>query len=752
MQDGSTRPTGGYGNRPPPGAPAPGEPEHTLRLGEPAHTALFPTVFGADVPMSTVGDPLVGQLLDGRYQITQRLARGGMATVYQAVDTRLTRTVAVKIMHVGLGDDADFARKFDREARAAAKLSHPNVVSVFDQGQGRLDGGISRPYIVMEYVDGSTLRDLINRDAPLTPLRALQLIEPVLSALAAAHDAGLVHRDVKPENVLIGDRGQLKVADFGLAKAISSQTQTATQGLLIGTVSYLPPELVVSGRSDARSDVYSTGIVLFELLTGIKPHTGDTPIQVAYAHVHKDVPRPSTFPTAGPIPPYLDALVTRATSRNADHRPHDARVLLTQVRRVRSALEQGLADDVELTQDLSGYAGPIAIEVGADDRADYEATQLVPDPRRPVPPTRMITTPTSALSAPTVSYAPPPGPASAFSGPTTPTSAYSPPTVFEAPPPPVPRTSSVVAPERVAALRARQVRKRRRGLAALLIVLLLTTLAALAGWYLTEGRFTSTPALAALPRAEAEQVASKSEVRLQFSDRYSESVARGEVIETDPGPGSKVRKGSTVEAALSLGPERYPMPTVVGLTQSAAETAVQQSKLRVGAVTEKYSETIVAGIVLGGSHKAGASLKPNTAISLEVSRGPRPIKIVNYRGKDADAAKTALTKAGFQVVEAKAVNSDKYARGEVLTQDPSSGRAAKGTTITLTRSLGPVMVTVPTVSRMGIKAAKETLEAAGFKTRTRQASIYLGLGYVHRTDPPALSQAPKGSVITIFVV
>ena len=283
--------------------------------------------------MTTVGDPLVGRLLDGRYQITERLARGGMATVYRAVDTRLTRTVAVKVMHVGLGDDAEFARKFDREARAAARLAHPNVVAVFDQGSDLIEGHSSRPYIVMEHVDGYTLRDVINREAPMLPLRALEVIEPVLAALAAAHDAGLVHRDVKPENVLISDRGQIKVADFGLAKAISSQTSTATQGLLIGTVSYLPPELVVSGQADARSDVYSTGVVLFELLTGRKPHTGDTPIQVAYAHVHADVPAPSRFPTAGPVPPYLDALVARATSRIPSARPADARVLLTEVRR-----------------------------------------------------------------------------------------------------------------------------------------------------------------------------------------------------------------------------------------------------------------------------------------------------------------------------------------------------------------------------------------------------------------------------------
>ena len=348
----------------PPGAPWPGAHEPTLRLGATANTANFPTVFGAGVSMTTVGDPLVGRLLDGRYQITERLARGGMATVYRAVDTRLTRTVAVKVMHVGLGDDAEFARKFDREARAAARLAHPNVVAVFDQGSDLIEGHSSRPYIVMEHVDGYTLRDVINREAPMLPLRALEVIEPVLAALAAAHDAGLVHRDVKPENVLISDRGQIKVADFGLAKAISSQTSTATQGLLIGTVSYLPPELVVSGQADARSDVYSTGVVLFELLTGRKPHTGDTPIQVAYAHVHADVPAPSRFPTAGPVPPYLDALVARATSRTPSARPADARVLLTEVRRVQSALRDGRRDDPELLNDLRSAAAATAVPPG----------------------------------------------------------------------------------------------------------------------------------------------------------------------------------------------------------------------------------------------------------------------------------------------------------------------------------------------------------------------------------------------------
>ena len=219
-----------------------------------------------------VGDPLIGRLLDGRYRIGTRIARGGMASVYEATDVRLDRMVAVKVMHPGLGDDAEFAARFVREARAAARISHPNVVAVYDQGN---DQGVV--FLAMEYVRGRTLRDLIRSDAPVPAARALALFEPILAALAAAHREGLIHRDVKPENVLIANDGRIKVADFGLAKAVSADTQhTATGGVLIGTVSYLAPELVVEGRADPRADVYAAGVVLYELLTGVKPHEGES--------------------------------------------------------------------------------------------------------------------------------------------------------------------------------------------------------------------------------------------------------------------------------------------------------------------------------------------------------------------------------------------------------------------------------------------------------------------------------------------
>lgn len=298
--------------------------------------------------MST--DPLVGHILEGRYEIVSKIARGGMATVYRAQDLCLPRIVAIKLMHEGL--DAELAERFDSEAKAAARLVNPHVVSVFDQG---MDG--DRPYIVMEYVPGCTLRHVITQEAPLTPIRALDLLEPVVSALASAHEDGLVHRDVKPENVLISDRGQIKVADFGLARAVGNQTMSATSGQLIGTVSYIPPERVTRGSSDERSDIYSAGIVLFEMLTGHKPHTGDSPIQVAWAHVNKDVPVPSQYLAHGTraerdiawlIPDYLDGLVKVCTSRDPAKRPSNGRALLDLMRRVRHALSTGQTDDPAL--------------------------------------------------------------------------------------------------------------------------------------------------------------------------------------------------------------------------------------------------------------------------------------------------------------------------------------------------------------------------------------------------------------------
>jgi eukaryotic-like serine/threonine-protein kinase len=705
------------------GAPQLGPYEDTPRL---ADTVTFPAVFGAGMATTSIADPMVGHLLDGRYQITARLARGGMATVYQGVDTRLSRTVAIKLMHVGLGDDAEFARKLDREARAVARLSHRNVVSVFDQGRDDSNPGGGRPYIVMEFVDGHTLRDVINRDAPLSPSRCLELMDPVLAALAAAHDAGLVHRDVKPENVLISDRGQIKVADFGLAKAVSSQTSTATQGLLIGTVSYLPPELVMSGKADARSDVYSAGVVLFELLTGRKPHTGETPIQVAYAHVNSDVPAPSTVHTAGRIPPYLDALVTRATSRNRDVRPPNARVFLTQLRRVRAALSEGLADDPGLTRELTRIV-PVA-PTRRRDHADYEVTQRVSDMAR--------------ISG----YRPPATLHAAV------TAQHPPRTILDAPPPAVPERAYQLSAARQAAQRERQARSRRRGWLALILVLIVATSAALAGWYWAEGRFTTAPALTMLTESEARRVAKQAGLRIDFEEGFSETVAKGRVISTDPAAGARLVDGGQMHATLSKGPERFAMPVVGGLSRTDAIAALKRARLDVGKITEEYSRSVLDGTVLRASERAGTLLRKGTDVDLVVSRGPQPLTIVNYEGSDADTAIGELRQLGFAVA-VSTERSETVARGLVIRQSPRGGSGIRGDTINITRSLGPNLVTVPNVRSMEVRAAEQVMQRAGFKTEVKASPLRnVGSGFVVYTNPRARSQVPKGSTITLFVI
>ncbi len=280
---------------------------------------------------TTVADPLVGQVLEGRYAVQSRIARGGMATVYLAVDQRLDRDVALKVMHADLAQDEEFLRRFVREARSAARLSHPGIVAVYDQGQ---DNGSW--FLVMEHVPGRTLRDLLNERGRLTPREALALLDPVLDALAAAHWTGIIHRDIKPENVLLADDGRVKVADFGLARAVTTATTSHDSKVLLGTVAYLAPEQVERGVADARSDVYAVGILLFEMLTGRKPFHGETPIQVAYQHVHSDIPRPSSVVPG--LAPALDELVTQAAARDADLRPADAGDLLVAARRTRASL------------------------------------------------------------------------------------------------------------------------------------------------------------------------------------------------------------------------------------------------------------------------------------------------------------------------------------------------------------------------------------------------------------------------------
>jgi len=672
-----------------------------------------------------VSDPLIGRLLDGRYLVGPRVARGGMATVYEATDTRLDRTVAVKVMHAGLGDDEEFSRRFRREAQAAARLAHHNVVAVFDQGDD--DGTL---FLVMEYVPGITLRDLIRSEAPMSPARALTVIEPVLSALGAAHRAGMIHRDVKPENVLLADDGRVKVADFGLARAVNSETQHTSTGVLIGTVSYLSPELVVDGHADARSDVYAAGVLIYEMLTGQKPHQADSPIQVAYKHVHEDIPPPSRLMPS--LPPYVDALVARATARDTSLRPADAAVLLHQLRRVRHALEHGVADDPELTADLAPATGH-----GRDPFEDTDG-QL---PRAIIDPSlgghhaghsRTADDVYDQEREPTSTLARSPLVAAAGAAGVTGARTLDRPTAVQ-PLPPRPRRS-------------------RRGPLVLVLLLVTALLVGLGGWYLGFARYTTAPGVINMTKAAAKVEVVKAGLAFDVSGTgYSETVAKGSVLRTDPAPGSRIAKDGTVEAVISLGPERHAVPEVVGRTLDEAQAMLQGAHLSYGRAIEKYSETVEKGHVIKASPGVGTDLRRDAAVDLTVSKGPKPIDVPDFTGKDADDAERALGRLGLEVDTASTFDDD-VAKGEVIAQDPSDGTLFKGDNVELTVSKGPELVEVPRVVAMGQSAAARKLEEAGFKVEFRESGTYLGLHYVLRSDPGAGTMAPKGSVITLYLV
>jgi serine/threonine-protein kinase len=661
---------------------------------------------------AVLSDPLVGRVVDGRYRIGPRIARGGMASVYEATDLRLDRVCAVKVMHPGLGDDDEFAARFVREARSAARLDHPNVVAVFDQGHD--DGTV---FLVMEYVAGHTLRDVIRKESPMSPARALALVEPILSALAHAHRAGLIHRDVKPENVLIADDGRVKVADFGLAKAVSADTQhTVTGGVLIGTVSYLAPELVVDGRSDARADVYATGVLLYELLTGSKPHEGESPIAVAYKHVHEDVPPPSR--SAPGIPTYLDALVARATARDLDQRPADAGVLLHQVHRVGQALRSGVREDDELTGDL-------ALRSPATRTEDTE-----PDPFDVAEFARV-------MAAPVVEQVAAPAPASHS----------------------VHRTTAierrlVPPPAQVARITsARRPRGSRRGPLLLLLALLLVAGAGVGAWWFGWERYTSAPGVLGMAQKQAEKKLDAAGLEVEVGDpAYSETVPAGRVLGADPSAGSRVLDGGTVTLVISLGKERYDVPVTEGLSEDAAQDALQGAHLAFGKTIGRWSETVEEGTVLRSDPPVGQTLRPGTVVDLFVSKGRKPLTVVDWTGKDFVEARTALERKGFDVTSTEEY-SDSVPEGDVISQSPTDGTLFRGEDVSMVVSLGPELVAVPDGLRAsGVESATEALEALGFVVQIQHVDNYLGLGFVYSVDPGSGTEIPKGSTVILWLI
>jgi len=650
-------------------------------------------------------EALIGRVLDDRYVIGQRIARGGMASVFMATDKRLDRVVAVKVMHSGMGDDRQFTERFVREARSAAKLNHSNVVAVFDQGA---DGEVT--YLVMEYVPGNTLRDVMRDECPMPPRRALALMEQILIALSAAHAAHIIHRDVKPENVLMTPTGEIKVADFGLARAVSAAT-TATGGTLIGTVSYLAPEIVVNDGADARSDVYACGALLYEMLTGLKPHAGESPIQVAYKHVHEDIAAPSE--TVPGIPPFVDALVARTTARNRDKRSTDAHVMLQQVRQVLRAIDAGIADDPDLTQDLLPGGRP----VGASDAEDTERVSSLASSR---PPTGGFTANDSEA---TLHWK---------SDPAAPTAAR--PTGLH----------PVMTPERYKQVKKEQP-DNRRGKILFIGAIVLALLVALIGWYFGVGRYVDTPRLVGFSQERAVSEAKSQGFTLNLAEReFSEKAPLGTITRTDPKAGARILPHATIKAVVSKGKERYDIPQLKGMSLTEATVALHKLHLKVGSKSEKFDEKVPDGDVVGAKVRVGTPVKRNFVVDLFISKGREPLRVVNYEGKTEDEATKGLGSAGFKVSVQRSF-SDSTKKGRVISQNPNSGTKFKNDTITITVSKGPEFVKVPNVKGKKKNEAQKILQKAGFKVQP------LGSGNfdVRSQSPGHLKKARVGSTVTI---
>ncbi|MEU0371915.1 Stk1 family PASTA domain-containing Ser/Thr kinase [Streptomyces sp. NPDC006283] len=638
---------------------------------------------------TTLQDPLVGQLLDGRYRVDARIAVGGMATVYRAVDTRLDRVLALKVMHPDLATDASFVERFIREAKSVARLAHPNVVGVFDQGA---EGAYV--YLAMEYVEGCTLRDVLRERGALQPRAALDILEPVLAALGAAHRAGFVHRDMKPENVLIGDDGRVKVADFGLVRAVGSVTNTS--GTVLGTVSYLAPEQIEYGTADTRADVYACGVVLYEMLTGSKPHAGDTPAQVLFQHLSADIPAPSAlFPA---LAVELDELVASATARNPEVRPYDAVALLAQAREARSALSAEQLDAVP-PQARTEDRAPDGSAPADDDRTD-----VIP---RALPREEPGIHHTARLAMPR--------PEPAVAAPTGSRTAWPP----------------------------------RRGVLALLIAVVAVLGIGTGVWYINSGQFTRVPALIGKSEKEARQTLDKAglDVKAVRHD-FSETVARGTVIRSDPGTNERIRGNGSVTITVSRGPKIVKVPDVVGKPLAKAERELRRAGLAPGVVTREFDESVAQGSVISTDPAADSSRSPDTAVSLVVSKGA-PIDVPDVTGESVEDATAGLEEAGLKVKVAEERIHSAEEAGAVARQSAAEGtQLARGDTITLTVSKGPRMVEVPDVVGDTVDEATAELETAGFEVKVEKNFPFLG-DKVESQSPEGGGQAPEGSTITI---
>ena len=591
----------------------------------------------------TLDDSLVGQVLDKRYRVDSLIARGGMATVYLATDRRLDRVVALKVMHPELARHEEFVSRFIREAKTAARLTHPNIVAVFDQSA---DGG--HVYLVMEFVDGQTLRELLSDRGRFTPREALEILGPVLSALGAAHRAGMVHRDVKPENVLIGKEGTyahaVKVADFGLARSAAAGATVSLAGMIVGTASYLAPEQVKSGICDARSDVYSSGIVLYEMLTGAKPFVADSPIQVAYRHVHDDVPSPSAAVPG--LDPALDALVARATAREPELRPADANVLHAEVMRTIGSLPDAALDFGAIPEDTDPDNTATAEFAALSEQRHFARTRVMPAPET----TRAVPPPPPLPSNPTrvdhAARATKPGGKQVYKARTSPNQ---------------PR-QLVPADQRW---------RPRRGHYALAVILVVALILGIAAWWTASGQFRSMPSVIRQTQDAAIAELQHDGLHAEVLSDYSDSVPSGQVIMSSPDPSGKVKKGGEVQLTVSKGPKPVTVPDEAGQDPGSATQALRTAGFQVVIAPDQvFSETVASGSVASVTPPMA---QPGATVTLTISKGAQTFQVPSVTGLSEDDAKAKLAAAGFDNVEV-----NKWFFGDtVYSQQPGAGKYAR---------------------------------------------------------------------------
>jgi serine/threonine protein kinase len=634
----------------------------------------------------------IGELIDGRYQITSAISRGGMATVYSAVDTRLDRTVAVKIMHENLARDEEFVSRFIREAKAAAGLSHPNLVQVYDQGWNQ--GGVPAVFLVMEYIPGATLRDHLFAVGQLGAKEALEIINQVLSALTYAHHGGIIHRDIKPENIMITADGRAKLGDFGLARAVSTgNTLTADANVLMGTVAYLAPEQVQRGIADVKSDIYSLGIVLFEMLTGKKPYEGDSPIQIAYRHVHDRVPAPSTLNHA--ITRDLDSLVLHATAPDPGLRYQSAREFQEDIRKSLLLLdpnEQQLSLPLGIPEELRRPVRTAKTKREKSLGAKVNAQEAKPEISRP----RMSNT--SEIRR---------------------------------------RTS-------------RRVRRNR------LIALAIAGVIGITGWYqlFGPGAQIAIPSVVGGTKKEAERTLEKLGFDITVAKSvFDEQIPKGKIISMSPPAGSRVSEGERISVVLSKGAERYKVPSLKGKSISQATIELANVKLVIGSAQSQFDLKIPKDQIISTSPAPGTMVKKNTQVNLLVSKGPELVAIANYVGKSSEQALNELTDAGFDVKQSDEF-SDKFPMGIVIAQNPTDPELTKGAQVSLTISKGPEKIKVPSgILKSEEGKAIKLLEDYGFSVKVlKPAKVAKGKKLiVIKVNPAEGALVKRNSVITIEV-